>query len=80
MRRKQGNESWSSSMISGYKSGFRTVRRLDREDAKTDGSLLIAKIVAVSFSNAVVVVVAWGYGCWRERRRERRRELERART
>jgi hypothetical protein len=58
MRRKQEYESWSSSMTSGYKSGFRTARRLDREDAKTGESRWIAEIVARTIFTVVAVLAS----------------------
>lgn len=60
MRRKLGNESWSSSMTSGYKFGVRTARRLDREDAKTRRSEWIAQIVVTTIlSCGVLVACRW---------------------
>jgi len=60
VRRKPGNESWSSSMTSGYKLGFQTARRLDREYAKTRRSELIAHIVATTIlSCGVLVACRW---------------------
>ena len=44
-------------MTSGYKSGFRTARRLDREDAKTDGSEWIVHLLATTILGTVTTVV-----------------------
>ena len=58
-KRKQGYESWSSSMTSGYKSGFRTARRLDREDAKTGESEWITQLLAATVVGTVTTVALW---------------------
>jgi hypothetical protein len=56
MRRKQEYESWSSSMTSGYKSGFRTARRLDREDAKTGRSEWVDQLIATTILSAITTL------------------------
>ena len=76
MRRKQEYESWSSSMTSGYKSGFRTARRLDREDAKTGGSEWIDQPVAATILGGVTTLAMLALVDCYYSRRDYRRELE----
>ena len=75
MRRKQEYESWSPSMTSGYKSGFRTARRLDREDAKTGGSEWTDQLVVTIISSVTILAMLALVDCYYSRR-DYRRELE----
>lgn len=60
-------------MTSGYKSGFRTARRLDREDVKTGGSEWIDQLVAttiLSVTTLAMLVLVDRYYSWRDYRCE----------
>ena len=48
-------------MTSGYKDGFQTARRLDREDAKTDESEWIAQIFGQMVATTILSVAVCGW-------------------
>lgn len=63
-RRKQEDESWSSSMTSGYKAGFQMARKLDQEDAKTNEREWITQIVGQMVGTTILSVALCGWVVW----------------